>query len=356
MPYKDPMKQKEYQDQYRANNKEKKKETSKKYYQENKEEYGEKKRKYYEDNVDKIKEQAALYREKIYQDAYDSISLRTIINRMNWDVWCNIIKSKSKKHPYSDDFTNDIMFEMMVQGCFYCGDIATTIDRLDSTLDHTLWNCVGCCHGCNMSKGTVDPSTFIRKAYYRIRGEYADDTTDIWFVHKNKPRHGHYKKKSEKQGVTFDLSKEDFDRMIGGDCAYCRRSPSTWFGIDRVIPSRGYVSYNVVSCCFDCNLDKHINDVNETLERNERIVVRVETGELDIPDCEKAILHMGSKNTNKKVYAYGNVYANKTEASRALWKNDAYVNRCIQRGTHSKYIFEIHDECHNEFVDNVVLK
>ena len=74
MPYKDPVKRKEYQDQYRANNKEKKKEKAKDYYQENKEEYREKKRKYYEDNVDKIKDQTTLYREKIYQDAYESIS------------------------------------------------------------------------------------------------------------------------------------------------------------------------------------------------------------------------------------------------------------------------------------------
>ena len=199
MPYKDLVKRKEYQEQYRANNKEKKKEMAKYYYQENKEEYRERKRKYYEDNVDKIKEQTTLYREKIYQDAYDSISSGMIINRKNWDMWCKEIKRHAKnKHPYSEDFTNDIMFEMMAQGCFYCGDIATTIDRLDSILDHTLDNCVTCCHGCNMSKGTVDSSTFIRKAYYRIRGEYVDDITDIWFVHKNKPRHDHYKKKSDK--------------------------------------------------------------------------------------------------------------------------------------------------------------
>jgi hypothetical protein len=340
MPYKDPVKRKEYQDQYRANNKEK----AKDYYQENKEEYREKKRKYYEDNVDKIKERTTLYREKIYQDAYDSISSGMIINRKNWDMWCKEIKRHAKNnHPYSDDFTNDIMFEMMVQGCFYCGDIATTIDRVDSKLEHKPYNCVGSCHGCNMSKGTVDSSTFIRKAYYRVRREYCDTDNNIWFVHKTKPRHDHYKKKSDKQGVAFDLSNEDFNQLIRGDCAYCHRSPSTWFGIDRVIPSHGYVSYNVVSCCFDCNLDKHINDVNETLKRNERIVERVEKGELVITDCEKTNLYMGSKNTNK-VYAYGNVYANKSEASRALGKNDAYVTHCIQRGTHSKYIFEIHDD------------
>ena len=212
-------------------------------------------------------------------------------------MWCNVIKTraKCKKHPYSEDFTNDVMFKMMVKGCFYCGDIATTIDRVDSTLEHTIENCVGCCHGCNNSKGIADPATFIRKAYYRVCGEYVDQDTNIWFVYKNKPGMSQYNYNAKKKGVLFELTKEDWNKLVKGDCAYCKRSPTTWFGVDRLVPSKGYVLDNVISCCFDCNLDKLEDDVENMMERNKRIVNRVIAGELVIPECEKVILHRNQK-------------------------------------------------------------
>ena len=287
MVYKDPVKQKENRKEYYEKNKEKLKEKQKEYDAKNKEQ-----------NKEKKKECTAKRREDRKQHAYDSITSNEIIDTHKWDMWCGEIKrhAKNNKYLYSDDFTNDIMFEMMFSGCFYCGDIATTIDRIDSKLDHTVENCVGCCHGCNMSKGTADPSTFIRKACYRVCGEYVDKDTDIWFVHKNKPGMWDYKSRAKKKGVLFELTKENFGTLVKGNCAYCKRSPTTWFGIDREVPSKGYVIENVVSCCFDCNTDKFEDDVESMMARNKRIVNRVIAGELVIPKCEKAILHKNHRN------------------------------------------------------------
>lgn len=307
MVYKDP----DYQKNYRAKNKEKKKEKAKEYYQKNKEQIIEKVATYTRLNKEKVAEYQKDYRdrnidilltyideyqEERRQNAYDSITTGEIIDQTKWDMWCNAIKSNAKKnkHPYSEDFTNDIMFDMMRKGCFYCGDVATTIDRVDSTLDHTPDNCVGCCKGCNNSKGAADISTFIRKAYYRARGVYADDDTDIWFTNKTKPKVCSYKYKAMKKEVPFELTKTDFEKLTKGDCAYCHRSPSSWFGIDRVIPMQGYVFGNVVSCCFDCNIDKLEDDIVTMSARNDRIATRVDTGELDIVDCDKVILHKGT--------------------------------------------------------------
>ena len=279
MAYKDPVKAKEY-------------------YEKNKEQLKEKRKEYREKNKARIKERQKEADDKrcevLKRHAYDSITSGKIIDQNMWDVWCSRIKSGAKnKHPYSDDFTRDVMFEMMVRGCFYCGYIATTVDRIDSKLGHTPDNCVGCCHGCNISKGAADPATFIKKAYYRAREKYYDDDTDIWFVHKNKPRLDMYNTHAKKQGVSFDLTKEDFDILTIDNCKYCKRSPTTWFGIDREIPSLGYVSGNVVSCCWDCNLDKSTGDVDTVVSRNERIAVRVEADELIIKECEKVILRIG---------------------------------------------------------------
>ena len=285
-------------------------------------------------------------REDLKKHAIDSITIGGIINQNKWDQWCmrNKNSAENNKQPYSDDFTNDIIFEMLVQGCFYCGQVATTIDRIVSTLGHTPDNCVASCYGCNNSKGAADPSTFIRKSYYRARGEYMDDITSIWFENKNKPRMDVYKRRAEKKGVAFDLTKECWNKLINGECKYCHRTPTTWFGIDRVVPKKGYILDKVVSCCFDCNLDKHDHDVETMMLRNEQIASRVDIGKLVINKYEEVILHKGNDKRAKKVYAYGNTYASQLAASRALGKGDNYVCQCITLGIKSDVIFEIIDD------------
>ena len=293
---------------------------------------------------------AKLYKAKRAQDlkkhAIDSIISGEIIDQYEWDIWCNEIKrgANKKNKTYSENFTNEIMFTMMVIGCFYCGDIATTIDRIDSNIGHTTENCIGCCEGCNYSKGAADSATFIRKAYYRARGKYVDDITNVWFENKQKPNFWTYKHHAKKRGISFELTNEVWNMMIKRSCEYCKRTPVTWVGIDRIIPEYGYVLDNVVSCCYDCNLDKHVADVDATMKRNERIANRVDTGVVVINVCPKVILHNGSRKTSRKVCAYGKIYASKIEASIALGKADNYVCVCIKLGRHSRDIFEIDDD------------
>lgn len=309
MPYKDPTKKKDHNAKYRA------------------------------ENIEQITEQQTRYYEDLKQHAIDSIASGKITNRNKMGRWIKEIKKKAKKYPYSIDFTNEMIFEMLTKGCYYCGQLATSVDRIDSTRDHTPDNCVASCYPCNFSKGVSDSATFIRKAYYRARGEYVDDIIDIWVVNKTKPCMYQYKKRAEKQGVPFDLTKKEFEDLVAGDCEYCRRTSISWFGVDRVIPENGYVSGNVVSCCFDCNIDKYKDDVDTMMRRNERISERVDTGGLVIEDREKVILHKGICKTSKKVSAYGKVYTSFKEASRALGKGDDYVRDCIRNGRYKDEIF-----------------
>ena len=349
----------DYHSKYREKNRARIREQAKKHYEKNKERIKEKVSKYREDNKEQVKEGKVKYRagnkEKIKEDktkyyedlkqhTVDSILNGKIIDQNKWDMLINIIKGNAKKHPYSDDFTNDIVFDKMLRGCFFCGDIATTIDRIDSTLDHTPINCVGCCKGCNNSKGVTDPSTFIRKSYYRARGHYIDDISDIWFSHKNKPRFDIYKKSAEKKGVPFELTKTDFEELLIGECEYCHRAPTTWFGVDRKIPSKGYVLGNAAPCCFDCNVDKHINDAETTFKRNVCIANRVDTGELFIEEYEKMILHTGIQGRTNKVSVYGKIYESMSEASRALGRGTNYVCECIRKGRFPDDIFKIFEE------------
>ena len=326
--------------------KEQKKIVNSVWYQKNKEKQKSDKKEYYKKNKQQKIEYANKRHQNIKDHALSSLEKRQISDPHLWHLYCNIIKNvaNTNNKPYSKDFTDDIMFDMMIKDCFYCGDIASTIDRIDSNLDHTLENCVASCYGCNKSKGVADATTFIRKAYYRSRGEYLDDGTDIWFSHKNKPRLDMYRKSADKKGVMFELTKEDFGALVKGDCKYCRRSPTTWFGIDRVIPSQGYVVDNVVPCCWDCNVDKLEGDVVTMTKRNKRISDRVDTGEFVFVECPKVLLSQGSQPSSKKVCVYGNVYDNMSEASRALGKCDNYVCRCIRDGRNPDEIFEVSDQ------------
>jgi len=227
-----------------------------------------------------------------------------------------------------------------------------SIDRIESELDHTPNNCVACCCGCNISKGASDSSTFIGKTYYRITRKYYDDDTDIWFTITNKPSIYEYKIRAKNKGIAFELTKKDFDVLIKSACKYCGRLPDTCFGIDREIPSLGYVIGNVVPCCWDCNNDKSVDDVQTMVERNERIVQRVDDGKLIVKKCEKVILHHGVNNTSNKVCAHGNMYSSYRKASRALGMNNNYISVCIRDGTHSGDIFEITNEFYEEHKDS----
>jgi len=295
--------------------------------------------------------QTAKYRGDLKQHVLDSISSGKIIDENKWKLFCTTLKRGAEKHPFSVDFTDDLIFRMMIKGCFYCGDISTTIDRVDAALDHTVDNCVASCYGCNNSKGVSDSATFVRKAYFRARGKYADNNTDIWLVYKQKPFIWHYKRSANKKRVKFELSKEYFDKLTKDDCEYCHRTPTTWFGIDRIKPEGGYVVGNVVSCCWDCNLDKHVTNVDTMMKRNELIASRVDTGEISIVNCPKVILHRGTQTLAKRTYAYGKLYKNRRDASRALEKNDAYVCKCIRDGRYKDDIFEISKEFYDFAVE-----
>lgn len=75
-----------------------------------------------------------------------------------------------------------------------------------------------------------------------------------------------YKRGAEKRNLEYDLTTEDFVRIVTGPCLYCgdvltnvskgqgKTSGDFQFtGIDRVDSSKGYTLSNSVSCCWMCN-------------------------------------------------------------------------------------------------------
>jgi hypothetical protein len=323
-----------------------------KYYENNKEKLILRSRLYRDENKEEVNLKQKVYHSKVITIVMSMLIARIINDSKVWHIFCNKKRHNSKKYPYSEDFTDEIFFEKMKDGCVYCGDIALTVDRVDSSLDHTPNNCIGCCIPCNKSKGNADPNSFIRKAYYRARGRYFDDTKDIWSDNKTKPRFDKARKISHKQQRPFTLSQDDWNALIIGDCAYCNRSrpDNKWNGVDRINPNDGYIPDNTISCCHDCNIDKGELSEDDMRKRNGNITNRLENGTLILFDCE---ISLRTKNHNKKrICAYEKVYSSHGDASKALNKSDNYITACFVNKRHFDDIFEISNEFYEFAIEN----
>lgn len=90
-----------------------------------------------------------------------------------------------------------------------------------------------------------------------------------------------YKSSAARRNLEFDLSKDQFELLIFGDCHYCGRVPQSEFkpprnksqkwrdeqvfvnGIDRIDNSIGYLVNNCSSCCWTCNKIKSAMSIQE---------------------------------------------------------------------------------------------
>lgn len=257
MGYKDVQKQKDYQKQH------------------------------YQKNKKLVHQRRQERRKEAYQNAYKSLLIGAILDMRLWKIWFND-KDKNKS---AYELSATEAFNLIKQRCFYCGDFATTLDRLDSNLTHTVENCVGCCECCNKSKGAQDPLTFILQSVYRRRFVYYKDE-DIWLMNTKKPRLRGYKENAFKQGQKFELTEEQFEKFITDECHYCKRSPSQdkFFGIDKLVPDDGYTMINCVTACASCNYSKRDSLPNDFALRDEHITERYLAGYFDIlPSIPKNI-------------------------------------------------------------------
>ncbi|ABT15197.1 hypothetical protein PBCVNY2B_824R [Paramecium bursaria Chlorella virus NY2B] len=215
------------------------------------------------------------FKDKLTQNAIESMRQKTMLDEHIWTSWF-----KKKPSFRNCDLTAMEAFDLMIKDCYYCGNIALSIDRLDSDKEHTLDNCVGCCTKCNESKGAVDPKTFVLQAVYRSTFEYPEDD-DIWYEQKTKPKLSSYKRNIENQKKQFELTKDQFNKFIIDECVYCKRTPTTFFGIDKIDPSGDYTINNCVTSCASCNWSKWNQSVEEFKSRDALITERYMSGCFD---------------------------------------------------------------------------
>jgi len=91
-----------------------------------------------------------------------------------------------------------------------------------------------------------------------------------------------YKRIAKIRGHTFNLTEEQFAKLIKQDCHYCGAKPNnvakqnkcngsyTYNGLDRVDNTKGYTLDNVVPCCITCNMakgEKTIQEFNDWIKK-----------------------------------------------------------------------------------------
>ena len=92
-----------------------------------------------------------------------------------------------------------------------------------------------------------------------------------------------YKQNSKNRKLDFNLSREDFEKLIIQNCFYCGDFPQSimkdtrynvteetkeyskfiYNGLDRLNNNKGYILDNVVPCCISCNIAKHDKTLKE---------------------------------------------------------------------------------------------
>jgi hypothetical protein len=92
-------------------------------------------------------------------------------------------------------------------------------------------------------------------------------------VNNAKLQYGVYLRSARDKRLDFELSQEDFDKVVKEPCYYCDVIHERGFnGIDRVDSTIGYVMNNCMSCCKTCNYMKGSLSVDTFLKRIEHIL------------------------------------------------------------------------------------
>lgn len=69
-------------------------------------------------------------------------------------------------------------------------------------------------------------------------------------------RYRQYLGRANKKSLPFQLTVEEFNTMLKGACVYCGNIGK--MSIDRINSNQGYTIDNVQSCCYTCNMMKHV--------------------------------------------------------------------------------------------------
>lgn len=186
------------------------------------------------------------------------------------------LNKRNRHYPGSIDLTKEQFETIIKQPCYYCGIMQEKgfngIDRMDSTKGYEIDNCVSCCTDCNMMKGAVDNITFIQRVEHILTHNSmlkdGKKYPDAFATHKGATM-SMYKYNAEQRGYSFELSEEQYYKLILEDCYICgKRTDETHTnGVDRFDNEKGYTFHNSNACCGECNIMKKQMDYSVFMDK-----------------------------------------------------------------------------------------
>ena len=72
-----------------------------------------------------------------------------------------------------------------------------------------------------------------------------------------------YRQSANRYDRDFNLTMEEFEKIVTQPCLYCGDEEERWRGVDRFDNSKGYIKGNCVPCCTWCNYIKRDRSVEE---------------------------------------------------------------------------------------------
>jgi len=169
--------------------------------------------------------------------------------------------------------------------CYYCGlppsnvkivkssigkCVYSGIDRVNSSDGYTHENVVPCCIRCNNAKYDLSEEELLlylkRLRSYTVPNETVYSKVLIEGLAELERDYATYKSAVIHKGRKFEIEFEKFRQIVSSNCHYCgvspgsipKKSTATYArnGIDRVDSGIGYITGNMVPCCWMCNRAK----------------------------------------------------------------------------------------------------
>ena len=223
------------------------------------------------------------------------------------------------------DLDEEECTELFNSNCYYCGikktdDFNIGIDRLDCNCDlgYIKENVVACCMDCNMIKNTIPYNIFVEKIIHILSYNKIIPIEEhkLNFTRKDnmsiiKKYHSKYMKKAIKRQIEFNLTKDEFNKIINCKCYICGSAPDNikyYCGIDRVDSTKNYSIDNCMACCKECNIIKNnynldyfkkkLLDIYNNLIKNKLNFLCINTNNKKELDNKKILVINKNKNVN----------------------------------------------------------